>query len=243
VTLSPKEWKHFYRDERARLGHDAMRAMIERAPVVPLNARGALIFPHTRLEITGTQVGAVVKAIVASGAEDVLAIGVLHGDSVADEFSLDAFGAMLALASEMASRTPPRVHEIFPTSPDEDVHDLSGHVHMPIVATADPIHHGIGYGTPAQDALAASSAEAIAFARDSIDVQLRALAAHDFDAFKSECARVRSDFRKSGPVLARFLGRDFSFDVIDLALVDYGDALSAAAPTWVAGALVSIKSQ
>jgi hypothetical protein len=230
MTLTPIEWKKFYRDERARLGEAAMRAMIERAPRVEIGAGRALIFPHTRLEVTGAQVGAVVKAIVASGADEVVAIGVLHGESVEEEFSLDAFDAMLALAAEMAGRSPPRVRKIFPASRDEDI----GRVALPLVATADPIHHGHGYGTP--DPIAARDADA--FARESIAAQLRALSSHDFEAFAAECARVRSDFRRSGPVLARALGRDFSFDVIDLELVDYAGALGAASPTWVAGALV-----
>lgn len=211
-----------------------MCAMIERAPRVALDAEHALIFPHTRLEITGEQVGAVVKALVASGADEALAIGVLHGKSVFEEFSLDAFDTMLALAAEMAGRAPPRVKRAFPKTRDEDLGDVS----MPIVATADPIHHGIGYGTPEADALDVE--HAAAFARESIAAQMSALASHDFEAFATECARVRSDFKNSGPVLARALGRDFSFDVIDLALVDYASALAAPSPTWVAGALVSI---
>ncbi len=230
--MTPLEWKTFYRDERARLGKDAMRAMIERAPRVEIAEGRALIFPHTRLEITGTQVGAVVKALVASGADEVVAIGVLHGKSVDEEFSLDAFDAMLALAAEMTGRAAPRVRKVFPASRDEDV----GRIALPIVATADPIHHGVGYETP--DPIDARDADA--FARDSIATQLRALASHDFEAFAAECARVRSDFKNSGPVLARALGRDFSFDVIDLALVDYSEALAAPSPTWVAGALISI---
>jgi len=236
MTLTAAEWKIFYRDERARLGEDAMRAMIARAPRVEIAPKRALIFPHTRLEITGTQIGAVVKAIVASRVEDVLAIGVLHGKSVDEEFSLDAFDAMLALAARDAGRAPPRVRRVFPESRDVDL----GRVDCAIVATADMIHHGVGYGRAKDDSLAARDADA--YARGAIDAQLRALAAHDFDAFAAECERARSDFRRSGPVLARAMGRGFSRRVIDLELVDYASALGAESPTWVAGALIEIRA-
>ena len=108
---------------------------------------------------------------------------------------------------------------------------------MPVVATADPLHHGIGYGDGPDTARAAAGATD--FARASIEGQLRALASHDFDAFQSECARVRSDFKNAGPALAHVLGA-FTFDIRALALVDYTAALSAPPPTWVAAALAVI---
>ena len=247
--MTPRAWKTFYEAERARLGKDALAAMLERAP----RASGrALIFPHTRLEVTGDQVAAVARAAIESGAGEILAIGVLHGapsperrvhlesDVTRDEFSLDAFGALLALAAERAGRAAPRVHRRFPLHVGTDPSSLEGidelarlAERVPVVATADPIHHGPGYGDAPDDA-------GDDFARDSIDAQLRALAAHDFAAFAAECARVRSDFRNAGPALAFALGRDFSFDVRALARVDYAEALSAPPPTWVAGALVAV---
>ena len=45
---------------------------------------GALVFPHTRLEATGDMVAAVALAVVRSGCEEVLALGVLHGAWVED---------------------------------------------------------------------------------------------------------------------------------------------------------------
>jgi hypothetical protein len=258
TTLAPAEWKHFYEAERARLGKGALRAMIDRAPVIRLGR--ATIFPHTRLEVTGDSVAAVARALVESGATDVLAIGVLHGSPSSErrvhhpgeratdgEFSLDAFAALLAIAAEAAERPAPHVHARYPLLVGTEPASIEGMgelvrlgARMPIVATADPVHHGIGYGDDRDHAEDRSSPRARAFASASIDQQLRALEAHDFVAFQAECARVRSDFRNAGPTLVHVLGDPKPrFEVHRVDLVDYTEALHAPPPTWVAGALVT----
>ncbi len=244
--MTPREWKKFYEDERARLGRAALESMLERAPRVEADA---IVFPHTRAEVTGELVAAAARSVIESGADEVLAIGVLHGapsdvrrvhlssEITRDEFSLDAFEALLAIAADRARRKAPRVHARWPLHVGTDPATLDGidevaalAERMPIVATADPIHHGPGYG---------DAPDVPRDARASIDAQFRALSSHDFDAFAAECARVRSDFKNAGPVLAYVLGRDFGFDVRALELVDYAKTLDAAPPTWVAGALVT----
>jgi len=223
------DWKPFYEAERERLGKDAMCAMLERAPRV---TGRAVIFPHTRLEVTGDQVAAAVRFAVESGADEVLAIGVLHRE-MKEEFSLDAFDALLALSKKPSLR----VHRRFPPESVDEIDAVARR--MPIVATCDPLHQGIGYGDSPETARAA--ADSHDFARASIESQLRALSAHDFGAFAAECARVRSDFKRSGPAFARAIGRGFSFELRELELVDYSKALGAAAPTWVAGALITVQ--
>jgi len=254
MSLSPAEWKRFYAAERARLGRRALEAMVERAPAIG-DARAA-IFPHTRLEVTGDYVAAAARAVIDRGADEVLAIGVLHGaptperrvhlpsEPTKDEFSLDAFEALLSVAADRAGRAAPRVHARYPLHVGTEPETLDGvdelarlAERMPVVATADPIHHGIGYGDDRTSARRAD--DATGFARESIEAQLGALAARDLAAFQAECARVRSDFRNAGPALAYVLGRGFSFEVRALALVDYAEALVAPAPTWVAGALIA----
>lgn len=96
---------------------------------------GGIIVPHTRLEVTGGQIARAVATVIASGAERVLALGVLHGGRRADaelvraaragddqarallrgvhtvdglaaeEFSLDAFDELLTLAADRVGRT------------------------------------------------------------------------------------------------------------------------------------------
>ena len=240
--MTPAEWKAFYRDERARLD---LHAMLDEAPRV----KAPVIFPHTRAEVTGAFVAAAAKAVAETGADEVLAIGVLHGNPSPDrrvhlpgemtknEFSLDAFEAFLAIAGKNV-----RVHARYPLHVGTSPSDLEGidevarlAERMPVVATADPIHHGVGYGDPP---------EKTCDARAAVDAQLRALFAHDFAAFQEECARVRSDFRNAGPVLAHVLGRR-AFEITALERVDYTQVLGpgAGAPaltTWVAGALVQV---
>ena len=237
--MTPAEWKVFYREERARLD---LHAMLERAPRV----KCPVIFPHTRAEVTGTFVAAAAKAVAESGAEECLAIGVLHGHPSPDRrvhlpgevtknvFSLDAFEALLAIADEKV-----RVHARYPLHVGTNPSDLEGidelarlAERMPVVATCDPIHHGEGYGDPPDKTCDAASA---------VDAQLRALFAHDYVAFQDECARVRSDFRNAGPALAHVLGQENdarSFQVLGLERVDYTQVFHA--PCWVAGALVQV---
>jgi hypothetical protein len=264
-TLSPVEWKRFYETERSRIGRAGLEAMLERAPAIPVDARHAAIFPHTRLEVTGHMVAAVVRGVIESGADEVLAIGVLHGApsperrvhlsgeaSTHSEFSLDAFSALLATRP-----APIRVHARYPLHVGEDPSSLPGideiarlAERMPVVATTDPVHHGVGYGDVATDVRDAPTA---------IDRQLRALEACDYATFQRECRAARSDFRDVGPTVAHVLGslgndafgvfpagvgnaaapRSLRFDVRALELVDYADALHAPPPTWVAAALIS----
>ena len=76
---SAAEWKAFYARERESLGGVGLTERLDRAPKVELRPGEALIFPHTMLAATGHLTAAVVSAVVQSGAEEVLALGVLHG--------------------------------------------------------------------------------------------------------------------------------------------------------------------
>ena len=77
-TMDAREWKDFYAREREALGEYGLRDLVERAPAVEARRGGALIFPHTRLRESGLLVAAVARAVVRSGASEVLALGVLH---------------------------------------------------------------------------------------------------------------------------------------------------------------------
>jgi hypothetical protein len=73
------EWKTFYAHEREKLGEVGIGERLDRAPEVTLPKGGALVFPHTMLSVTGHLTAAVARAVVRSGADEVLALGVLHG--------------------------------------------------------------------------------------------------------------------------------------------------------------------
>jgi len=271
------EWKQYYTDERTRLGTAALLALIEEAQPLELRAGGALIVPHTRIEVTGRQIATAVSTVLASGVDRVLALGVLHGarrsdqarvsaarngDRVArdelrrvhnedgmatEEFSLDGFVAMLGLATERAHRRIDVVRRYPFLVGDEpaslpgidELEDLVAAGAM-LVATTDPIHHGHGYGTPPTDCLDPAAAGTLAAARSAIDDQLAALADHRFDDFAALAEQHRSDFRDTGPVTAQLMGRRLAPEVHDLVLVDYAEVLGQPAPTWVAGALISL---
>ena len=77
-------WKDFYAAERSAVGERGFDGMFERAPPLDMAAGEALIFPHVRLSTCGPQVAAVARAVVDSGCDSVLALGVLHGGGARD---------------------------------------------------------------------------------------------------------------------------------------------------------------
>jgi len=258
---SAAEWKRFYADERERLDLDALFA---RAPSVSLE-KGPLVFPHTRLAASGHLVAAVARAIRESGADRVLAIGVLHGarecdaDLVAraragdpdargalrrvhadgghasEEFSLDNLRALVP-KTELVERYPFLVGDDPASLPGID--ELARLAEkMPVVATTDPIHHGVGYGT--SDARDARDPTTRKWAHETVVAQLEALSERSYEKFATLCAEARSDFRDVGPVLAHLFA-PFEHELVSMDLVDYAEALGAIPPTWVAAALVTL---
>jgi hypothetical protein len=242
------------------------------------------VFPHTTLAGAGTQIAAVAKAVVASGCDEVLALGVLHGarrcdaDLVkaaragdaavlqrlrrvhgpgaqgdenfwAEEFSLDSFSALLETAARIAGKPVPRVHARYPFLVGDKPDDLPGLDELrrmaergcALVATTDPIHHGIGYGTPPAESFDHDLDLARKWAKAQIEIQFAHLGQTQFPEFQSHAAAVKSDFRDPGPVMATLLEPEFRFNIHDLKLVDYAAIQSVGAPTWVAAALVEVR--
>jgi hypothetical protein len=281
MAWSALRWKSFYEDERAALGQAGLEARLREAPAIELPARGALVFPHTRLESSGRLAAAAAMAVVRSGADSVLALGVLHGareqdrdaveaarrgdpDALAllrrvhgpgtagdaghwnEEFSLDGFSALLSLAARLEGRPRPRLIARYPFLVGTHAADLPGLDELvrlreqgaALVATADPVHHGAGYGTAVAERLDDSDPQTFATAQGWVETAFANLAAADVPAFLAISTRVRSDFRDTGPVLRELLGAGrVEARVHELLLVDYADVLGAPRPTWVAGAV------
>ncbi|HEY3818727.1 MAG TPA: hypothetical protein VGL81_16265 [Polyangiaceae bacterium] len=275
---SAAEWKTFYARERESLGDVGLAQRLDRAPELELGRGEALVFPHTMLAVTGHLTAAVARAVMRSGADEVLALGVLHGgreqdaervkrardgdpaargslrrvhaaaDALcAEEFSLDGFLALLALAAAREGRTPPRVVARYPFLVGDDPATLPGlddvlrlAERLPVVATTDPLHHGAGYGTPEGARRAESDAGTPLYARTAIERQLDQLLHGEWTAFQELAATVRSDFRDTGPVLACALPAtaERRGELLELHLVDYAEVLRAERPTWVAGPLM-----
>ncbi len=178
----------------------------------------------------------------------------VHGPGVegdagywSEEFSLDGFAALVELAAKREGKKAPRIVARYPFLVGDTPGDLPGAAELralvdrgvPVVATADPIHHGAGYGARDEDRLPREDPQTLEFARWTIERGFRALARRDFTTFTRHAAEVRSDFRDTGPVMGWLLdpARPLDVEILDLLLVDYSAALGAAAPTWVAGAL------
>lgn len=280
---SAREWKAFYAREREELGPAGLEALVRAAPDVALPEPGALVFPHTRLAVSGRLPAAVARALVRSGRDTVLALGVLHGAREEDralvaaarageararaalrrvhgpgvagdegrwreEFSLDGLEALLAVAARLEGRPAPRLVARYPFLVGEDPESLPGVEELrelvdsgaALVATADPIHHGAGYGTPPEARRAREDAATRAWAGERILAALDHLGRGELGAFLAACEAERSDFRDAGPVLGHLLGGPLRPRLEALALVDYAQVLVSEAPTWVAGALLEL---
>ena len=248
---TPAWWKDFYAREREGLDLDAL---LDAAPEIEFPERGALVFPHTRLAVTGSMVAAVARAAARARGE-VLAVGVLHGvrgprgvheetGLARDEFSLDGFRALYDRACAREGM-PARVVARYPLEVGDRPGDLPGLEDLRrraetslVVATADPIHHGVGYETP--EARDETLAETVVEARTRVEEQLRTLARGNFSEFARLCARDRSDFRNAGPVVAELFPHA-TWTLDDLKLVDYSQTLGCARPTWVAGGRITVR--
>jgi hypothetical protein len=260
-------WKAFYDRERSQIDLDAL---LDAAPLFPFPESGALVFPHTRLTVSGPLVASVAAA-AARTRREVLALGVLHGGRERDaerirraragdvaalrelrgvhdesglaseEFSLDGFRALYERACRREGIAP-RLRARFPFLVGDHPADLPGLQELPrdavLVGTADPIHHGEGYGTA--EARDESNPDTNADARARIEEQLGALARGAFGDFARLCARDLSDFRDVGPVLA-LLRPGATWTLEELALVDYSDVLSSPKPTWVAAGRIRVQ--
>ena len=169
-----------------------------------------------------------------------------------EEFSLDGFAALLALAARRERLPPPRFVARYPFLTGEHPADLPGLNELLalrtapggtcLVATADPIHHGVGYGTPPAALRPRGAPDTAEWVRANVQAGFDRLAARDFPRFLAHAADAKSDFRDPGPVLAGLLAGNLRATVHDLRLVDYADVLAAPEPTWVAGALATLSA-
>ena len=266
-----------------RLGPDGAARLLDAgrawdlAPV--LEGGGAVVFPHVSLEVCGHHTAAAVHACLDSGADRVLALGVLHaltdeleqarvrvangGDPSTEdswgiqgpqlpgrtdwtrEFSLSNF---LFLWHEETTRRGIEVPELtlrYPYLAGGRPGDLPGIEELErigrdavIVATADPFHHGIGYGDSVDETLAPGGG-GLELARRRIEEGLALLSDGDYWGYNRHCVDAKSDARDVGQVLRYLLG-PVSGRVLDLVADDMSGSYDAPPPTWVAGALMEL---
>jgi hypothetical protein len=106
-----------------------------------------------------------------------------------------------------------------------------------IVSTADPFHHGIGYGDSVEVARAPERG-GLDLARASIEESNRLLANGDYAAYLQHCVAARNDARDAGPLLRELAG-PLRPEILDLTASDMTQFYEAPSPTWVAAALVA----
>ena len=105
-----------------------------------------------------------------------------------------------------------------------------------IVSTADPFHHGIGYGDPPERALAPDGG-GLELARATIEEGIALLGAGDYAGYDVHCVEAKSDARDAG-VVFRYLRGELQGSILDLTYTDAAALYEAPDPTWVAAPLV-----
>jgi hypothetical protein len=105
-----------------------------------------------------------------------------------------------------------------------------------VVSTADPFHHGIGYGDPPERALDPHEG-GLELARTTIEEGIALLGRGDYAGYDAHCLEAKSDARDAG-VVFRYLRGELSGSILDLAYTDAAELYESDDPTWVAAPLV-----
>ncbi|KAA3662534.1 MAG: hypothetical protein DWQ04_13215 [Chloroflexi bacterium] len=104
-----------------------------------------------------------------------------------------------------------------------------------IVSTADPFHHGIGYGD-APEASYHPHEGGLELARKTLEEGIALLEQGDYWGYNQHCVTAKSDARDAGQ-LFRYLRGPLKGRIVDLAYSDATELYKQPSPTWVATAL------
>ena len=108
-----------------------------------------------------------------------------------------------------------------------------------VVSTADPFHHGIGYGDAPADSYAPHEG-GLERARASIEEGIRLLEAGDYWGYNQHCVTAKSDARDAGQVF-RYLCGPLRGRIEDITSSDAAALYKQPPPTWVAAALIAFE--
>ncbi|MCY3831829.1 MAG: hypothetical protein OXG85_02360 [Chloroflexi bacterium] len=143
-------------------------------------------------------------------------------------------------------RAAPTVYERYPYLAGGRPGDLPGIDELArlmagaaVVSTADPFHHGIGYGDAPEDSFDHDAA-GWARAKAVIEDGMRLLEAGDYWGYNEHCVEAKSDARDSGQVV-RYLRGGMTGEILDMSFTDASALYDQPKPTWVAGALIEWK--
>ncbi len=140
-------------------------------------------------------------------------------------------------------KTRPQVQEVYPFLAGDQPQTLPNYEEVArwaedaiVVSTADPFHHGIGYGDTTADARAPENG-GLELARTSILKSNHLLAEADYTAYLQQCVNARNDARDAGPLFHTLRG-PLQPEILDLVSSDMTTIYVAPPPTWVACGLV-----
>jgi hypothetical protein len=105
-----------------------------------------------------------------------------------------------------------------------------------IVSTADAFHHGLGYGTPPEQARHPHEG-GLDLARRTIEEGMEILGRGDYWGYNQHCVSAKSDARDAGQVF-RYLRGPMHGRIRDLTYSDASELYHQPKPTWVAAALM-----
>jgi hypothetical protein len=108
-----------------------------------------------------------------------------------------------------------------------------------IVSTADAFHHGIGYGTPPEEAFYPDEV-GLRKAQQVLKKGISILEKGDYWGYNQHCVEAKSDARDAGQVF-RYLRGPMKGQVLDITYSDASELYKTPAPTWVAAALFEWK--
>jgi hypothetical protein len=160
-----------------------------------------------------------------------------------DDHSLISFRHFWAAETRRRGITGPEVVERYPYLAGGHPERLPGIEELAaladaavIVSTADPFHHGIGYGDPPERAKAPDDG-GLELARATIEEGIELLGRGAYAAYDAHCLEAKSDARDAGQVF-RYLRGELRGTILDLTYTDVSELYEAPPPTWVAAPLV-----
>lgn len=138
---------------------------------------------------------------------------------------------------------PPEVIERYPWLAGGEPENLPGIEELAslcedavVLSTADPFHHGIGYGTPADEAMDPDEA-GIAEAQRVIEEGIAMLGRGEYWNYNQHCVTAKSDHRDAGQAF-RYIRGPMTGEVLDMTYSEAGELYKTPKPTWVAAPLV-----
>jgi hypothetical protein len=169
--------------------------------------------------------------------------GLSRGEEWRSDHALMSWRFFWELETKRRGITGPRVIERYPYlaggKPEElpgidELHEIARNA--VIVSTADPFHHGIGYGDTPEDSLPPDE-QGMALAHRRISEGMELLGKGDYWGYNQHCVSAKSDHRDAGQVI-RLLRGPLKGTIYDLVYTDAGALYNSPPPTWVAGALI-----